>query len=88
MMTNLLAILVSLAMMLTGASAPMAEPASRTILVSDLTVQHNDEVVTLTPFASLGVMTDGSKALFDFRLQGKIDKPAWTYNKNLMDRLK
>lgn len=73
MMTNLLAILVSLAMLLTGASAPLAEPASRTILVSDLTVQHNDEVVTLTPFASLGVMTDGSKALFDFFV-GKEDQ--------------
>ncbi len=29
-----------------------------------------------------------SKMLFDFRIQGSLDKPAWTYNKNLMDRLK
>lgn len=66
MMTNLLAILVSLAMMFTGAGAPVTQPVSRTILISDLTVQHNDEEVVLSPFATLGVMTDGAKALFDF----------------------
>lgn len=73
MMTNLLAIVVSLAMILTGATAPLAEPASRTILLSDLTVQHNDEEVVLSPFAALGVMTDGTKALFDFSV-GKEDQ--------------
>ena len=41
--------------------------------------------ITLPINWSVGLL---SKALFDFRLQGKIDKPAWTYNKNLMDRLK
>lgn len=66
MMTNLLAILVSLAMMLTGASAPLAQPVSRTAMISDITVQHNDEEVTLSPYASIGVMTDGAKVLFDF----------------------
>ena len=65
-MTNLLAILVSLAMLLTGATAPMAEPASRTLQVSGLTVRHNDEEVTLSPFVSLGTTTDGESALFDF----------------------
>lgn len=73
MMTNLLAILVSLAMMFTGAGAPVTQPVSRTILISDLTVQHNDEEVVLSPFATLGVMTDGAKALFDFSV-GKEDQ--------------
>lgn len=66
MMTNLLAILVSLAMMLTGATAPLEEPASRALQVSNLTVRHNNEEVTLSPFASVGVMTDGAKAVVDF----------------------
>ena len=65
-MTNLLAILVSLAMMLTGASAPLAEPVSRTMQVSNLTVRHNDDEVALSPYASMGVMTDGAEAVFDF----------------------
>ena len=34
------------------------------------------------PFANL------SRMLFDFRIQGSIDNPSWTYNKNIMDRLK
>ena len=29
-----------------------------------------------------------SKMLLDFRIQGPVDNPTWTYNKNLMDRLK
>ena len=29
-----------------------------------------------------------SKMLLDFRIQGSVDNPTWTYNKNLMDRLK
>ncbi|MBR0366872.1 MAG: hypothetical protein IJH86_00580 [Clostridia bacterium] len=65
-MTNLLAILVSLAMLFTGATAPVAEPASRTLQLSNLVVRHNDEEVALTPYASLGVMTDGAKAVVDF----------------------
>ena len=54
-MTNLLAILISLAMLFTGAIAPVAAPASRTLTVKNLTVRHNDEEVALTPYASLGV---------------------------------
>jgi hypothetical protein len=34
------------------------------------------------PFANL------SRLLLDFRIQGSIDNPSWTYNRNLMDRLK
>lgn len=65
-MTSMLAILLSLAMMLTGAAAPITEPASRVLQVSDISVRHNDEEVALSPYASLGVTTDGSKTLFDF----------------------
>ena len=65
-MTNLLAILISLAMLFTGATAPVAEPASRTLQLNNLTVRHNDEEVALKPYASLGVMTDGAKVVADF----------------------
>ena len=65
-MTNLLAILISLAMLLTGATAPVAAPASRTLQLNNLTVRHNDEEVALKPYASLGVMTDGAKVVADF----------------------
>ena len=65
-MTNLLAILISLAMLLTGATAPVAASASRTLQLSNLTVRHNDEEVALKPYASLGVMTDGAKVVADF----------------------
>lgn len=85
MMTNLLAVLVSLAMMLTGAGATMAEPASRTMTISDLTVQHNDEEVALTPYASLGVMTDGTKALFDFFIGGGDDATYLTFQVSVDD---
>jgi len=34
------------------------------------------------PFANL------SRMLLDFKIQGPIDNPSWTYNKNIMDRLK
>lgn len=66
MTTNLLAILLSLAMLLTGATAPVAEPASRTMTVNNIIVRHNDEEVALSPYASLGIMTDGAKAVADF----------------------
>ena len=64
-MTNLLALLVSLAMMLTGAVAPVAEPVSRTLVMGNLTVRINEEEVTLNPYAQAGVMTDGEKAVYD-----------------------
>ena len=64
-MINVLALLVSLAMMLTGAVAPVAEPVSRALTLGNLTVRINDEEVTLTPYAQVGVMTDGAKAVYD-----------------------
>ena len=70
-MTNLLALLVSLAMILTGATAPVAEPVSRTLTLSNLTVRVNEEEVTLNPYASVAVMTDGAKAVYDMFIGGK-----------------
>ena len=72
MSMNLIAILVSLAMMLTGAGVgvqpealPVAETA-RTMTVSNITVIWNGERIELTPRAHIGVSTNGQKALYDF----------------------
>ena len=72
MSMNLIAILVSLAMMLTGAGVgvqpealPVAETA-RTMTVSNITVVWNGERIELTPRAHIGVSTNGQKALYDF----------------------
>ena len=70
-MINVLALLVSLAMMLTGAVAPVAEPVSRTLVLGNLTVQINDEEVKLSPYAQVGVTTDGEKAVYDMFVGGK-----------------
>ena len=71
MTINILAILLSMAMMLTGATgmeAPLAEPVSRTVTLSDLTISVGDEEVTLSPSASFGVTTDGAQAAYDFHI--------------------
>ncbi len=73
MSMNLIAILVSLAMMLTGAggavqtdaSQPVAETA-RKLTLSNLNVSWNGETLHLDPQAHIGVSTDGVKALYDF----------------------
>ena len=76
-MFNLLAILLSMAMMLTGASGtvganetamPLAEPAARVLTLSNLTITHGEDEVTLNPSASLGVMTDGVQSTYDFHI--------------------
>ena len=72
MSVNLIAILVSLAMMLTGAGGaaqpealPVAETA-RTLTLSNVNVTWNGETVSLGPQAHAGVSTDGVKAVYDF----------------------
>ena len=53
-----------------------------------LTISRNQGVIdTLaTPIKwPVGML---SKMLLDFRIRGSLDNPSWTYNKNLMDRLK
>ena len=63
---KLLSMLVSLAMMLTGASGVEApEAAARTLTLSNITLTVNGESVTLEPTVSLSAATDGAKALFD-----------------------
>ena len=69
-MINVLAMLVSLAMMLTGAVTPVAEPVSRSLVLGNLTVRVNDEEVELTPYAQVGVTTDGEKAVYDLFVGG------------------
>ena len=72
MSINLIAMLVSLAMMLTGAGGaaqpealPVAETA-RTLTVSNVVVNWNGETLNLAPKGRVGVSTDGVKAVYDF----------------------
>ena len=72
MSVNLIAMLVSLAMMLTGAGGavqpealPVAETA-RTLTLSNVEVTWNGETVRLEPEAHIGVSTDGVRAVYDF----------------------
>ena len=70
MSINIIALLVSLAMMLTGAgSAGMPAETAKTLTISNISVTFNDEEVRLDPSLRMGVSTDGSKALFDLALE-------------------
>ena len=76
MSMNLIAMLVSLAMMLTGAGGSVqpgaALPAgetARTLTLSNLSVTWNGETLQLDPQARIGVSTDGKKALYDFAVE-------------------
>ena len=70
MSINIIAILVSLAMMLTGASpAAMPAEASRTLRVSDIVVSFGDEEIALDPELVIGAYTDGAQALFSLGLE-------------------
>ena len=74
-MTHLLAILISLAMLLTGAStaALPEEPVGRTVTIGNLQVTHNEDSVALSPYAVLSVATDGVRAIYDFVLNSDDD---------------
>ena len=84
MSMNLIAMLVSLAMMLTGvggavqtdAALPTTQTA-RTLTVSNINVTWNGESLHLGPQAHIGVSTDGKRALYDFGvdLDGKTLMP-------------
>ena len=70
-MFNLLAILLSFAMMLTGATAPAdgaADFTARTLTLSNFSMLYNDQEVVLNPSVSFGVMTDGAQSVFDFSI--------------------
>lgn len=70
MTINIIAILVSLAMMLTGASpADMPAEASRTLRISDVAISFGDEEIELDPELVLGARTDGAQALFCLGLE-------------------
>ena len=65
MSVNFLAILLSLAMMLTGAGGDgQPAEASRMLTLHDVSLTINDETVALAPSLELGAYTDGEKAVF------------------------
>ena len=69
MTLNILAIIISLAMMLTGAGAEgQPAEAARTLTLHDLSITYNDDTVNVAPALRLGAYTDGEKAVFDFGL--------------------
>ena len=66
MTMSILAILISFAMMLTGAGGEgQPAEASRTLLLHDINFTYNGETVELAPSLRLGASTDGQKAVFD-----------------------
>ena len=70
MSLNLLAILVSLAMMITGASgAQPGETVANVSTISNFTLSVDGRSVTLEPTIRAGVQTDGETALFDIALE-------------------
>lgn len=67
MSMSLIAILLSLAMMLTGAGGEgMPAQSARTLTLRNVVVTLNGETQRLTPEAHIGVMSDGENAVFDF----------------------
>lgn len=67
MSMNLVAMLVSLAMLLTGAGgAGMPDEAARTLTVHNISLTVNGERVDLDTALRLGAYTDGEKALYSF----------------------
>ena len=76
MSMNLIALLVSLAMMLTGAggaaqpeAALPAGETARTLTLSNVSVTWNGQTLQVDPQARFGVSTDGKKALYDFAVE-------------------
>ena len=67
---NVIAILVSLAMMLTGAGSD-GSPAevSRTVRISNLAIELNGQEIDFDSALRLGARTDGQKALFDIAVE-------------------
>ncbi len=73
MTMNILAILLSLAMMLTGAGEGQTAEASRTLVLHDVSLTYNDQSVTLTPELILSAMTYDDKAVFEACLKTESD---------------
>lgn len=67
MSMSLIAMLLSLAMMLTGAGGEgMPAQSARTMVLRNVTFTYNGETVRLAPEAHVGASTDGENAVFDF----------------------
>ena len=67
MSMSLIAMLLSLAMMLTGAGGEgMPAQSARTMTLRNVAITYNGETLRLTPEAHIGVMSDGESAVFDF----------------------
>lgn len=66
---NLLSILLSLAMMLTGATGLEADaPMASSLTIRDIYLDYNDTNLTLEPSLTAGVMTDNGTAVFDLSM--------------------
>ncbi len=67
MVMNVIAVLLSLAMTLTGVGGDgQPAQAARNLVLHNITVSYNGETLRLGPQAHLGVSTDGEKAVYDF----------------------
>ena len=67
MSVNLIAILLSLAMMLTGAGGEgKPAEAARSLVLRNINVTYNGNALRLAPQARVGVASNGEKAVFDF----------------------
>ena len=66
-MTSLIAMLLSFAMMLTGAASEgMPAQSARTLTLRNVVVTLNGDTQRLAPEAHIGVMSDGESAVFNF----------------------
>ena len=69
MSMSIIAILVSLAMMLTGAGTAGMPAASRTLRVSDIAIDLGGQEIAFDSTLRLGAYTDGQEALFDIAVE-------------------
>lgn len=70
MTMNILAILISFAMMLSGVGGEgQPAEASRTLMIHNVNLTFNDQSVDLEPSLRLGAYSDGKKAVFDVGVQ-------------------
>ena len=74
-MLNLFAILISLAMLLTGApEGTLSEPVGKTLVIDNIAVDRDGENLALTPTAHLATRTDGATAAYDFYIESGGEK--------------
>ena len=66
MTMNLIAMLLSFAMMLTGAGGEGQPAQARNLVLHNVQFTYNGESIQLPQALHVGVSTDGEKAVFDF----------------------